>query len=64
MIQAIVAVWTSIMDWFVDAIGAVQEIFYASGSLTFIGTLSVIGVAIAITLLVVSIIKRFLSLRS
>lgn len=63
MIQAITSVWTSIMDWFVESIASVQEIFYSTNGLTFLGTLSVIGVAIAIALLVVSIIRRFLSLR-
>ena len=69
MIEAITSVWSEIMAWIVEAIGSVQEVFYTAGtsggpgSLTFLGVLAVISVAIGIAFLVIGVIQNFLRLR-
>lgn len=69
MITAITKVWSDIMAWIVESLGSVQEVFYVvgengTGNLTFLGTLAVIGVAIAIVFLVIGVVQNFLRLRS
>lgn len=63
MIGEITTVWTSMSQWFADTIGDTQAIFYASDKLTFLGTLSVIGVAVGVSLLVINKVQDFLKLR-
>lgn len=69
MIAAITSVWTEVMTWIVDSIASVQEVFYTAGtngspgSLTFLGVLAVISVAIGIAFLVIGVIQNFLRLR-
>ena len=70
MTGAITTVWTAIMTWITTALGSVQTIFYtagtngADGSLTFLGTLAVIGVAIGVCFLIIGVVQNFLRLRS
>lgn len=61
--EQVTDVWTQVMNWIVRALNAVQSVFYANGSLTFLGSLAVIGVGIAIAFLVISVVTRFLQLR-
>lgn len=70
MVQAITTVWTEVMNWITEALTSVQDVFYTAGidggtgSLTFLGILAVIGVAIGIAFLVIGVIQNFLRLRS
>lgn len=71
MVGAITQVWDEIMTWITTALGSVQNVFYTAGataddpgSLTFLGVLAVIGVAIAVVFLVIGVIQNFLRLRS
>lgn len=63
MITQITDVWSSVLSWITSSMSSVQEVFYADGSLTFLGVLAVIGVAIGICLLIFNKVKDFLSLR-
>lgn len=63
MIGTITTVWTEVMTWITTSLGSVQEVFYADGALTFLGTLATIGVSIGIALLIVGIVQGFLHLR-
>lgn len=65
MIEAITTVWTDVMTWIVSSISSVQSVFYNStdSSLTFLGVLAVISVAIGIAFLVIGVIQNFLRLR-
>ena len=64
MIANITSVWTEIMEWLVTAINSVQSVFVSSeGTLTFLGTLSIIGVAMGVAFLVIGVIQNFLHLR-
>ena len=70
MIGTITQVWTEIMTWVTTSLGQVQDVFYtagadgAAGSLTFLGVLAVISVAIGIVFLLIGVIQNFLHLRS
>lgn len=65
MIQAITGAWTDVMEWIVTAIGSVQDVFYntETSALTFLGTLSIISVAVGVAFLVIGVIQNFLHLR-
>lgn len=59
----VTSVWTDVMTWVTNAFASIQSVFYLNGSLTFLGTLAVIGVAFAIGWLIVGVVSRFLHLR-
>lgn len=64
VIEAILAVLTAISTWIVSTIGSLSSIFWvAETGLTFIGTLAVIGVGIAVVMLLISLIRRFLAFK-
>lgn len=63
MVGEITTVWTEIMTWVTTSITSVQTVFYADNKLTFLGTLTVISVAIGIAFLVIGVIQNFLKLR-
>lgn len=65
VVESILAVFTALVGWFVETIGSVGAIFYvAETGLTFVGTITVIGVAIAVTLLVIAMIRSLLRLQN
>lgn len=63
MIGSITSVWTEVMTWITTSLGSVQTVFYDDGSLTFLGTLAVIGVSIGIGFLIIGVVQNFLKLR-
>lgn len=64
VIEAILAVLTAISTWIVTTIGSLSSIFWvAETGLTFIGTLAVIGVGIAVVMLLITLIRRFLAFK-
>jgi hypothetical protein len=64
MLGSITEIWTEVMTWITTSLGSVQTVFYASGELTFLGTLAVVGVSIAIGFLIIGVVQNFLKLRS
>lgn len=65
IIESIIAVFTAVLGWLVDAIEAVIPLFWATETgLTFLGVLSVISVIIGIFFLVMRVIQNFLGFRS
>lgn len=62
-VGSVMSVWSLIMTWIVTALASVQSVFYVNGSLTFIGTLAVVGVSIGIGFLIIGVVQRFLKLR-
>lgn len=66
MVAAITDVWSDIMEWIVTSLGSIQVVFYntETSTLTFMGTLAVIGVAIGVAFLIVGLVQNFLRLRS
>lgn len=63
VVTAVLAVCTAVGEWFVTAIELMTPIFWVNGALTFIGTLTVMGLAFAIILLVIAAIRAALRLR-
>ena len=63
MIGTITTAWTEVMEWVTTSLGSVQDVFYTENSLTFLGTLAVIGVAMSVALLLINIISNFIKLR-
>lgn len=63
MLEAIVNVWETMMSAITNMIGDAQTLFYTEAGLTFLGTLSVIGVAVGVVFLVIGVIQNFLHLR-
>lgn len=64
LIGSIVEIWEALMTAVMGLITDAQSLFYsAEGGLTFIGTLSIVAVAIAVVLLIVNIVRSFLHLR-
>lgn len=65
IVEQMTGVFTEIGEWIVSAITQLQAVFYnAETGLTFMGTLAVVGLAIAVIFLVVGVIQNFLRLRS
>lgn len=64
VVSAITAVFTAIGQWFVSAITAMEAVFWTGSALTFVGTLSVVGLSIAVILMVLAMIRSYLHLRS
>lgn len=65
MITAITNVFTGLGDWIADYMPTIFGIFYdqTANSLTFLGVLSVGGLAISIFFLLMGIIQNFLHFR-
>ena len=62
-IDSVSNVWTSILTWITSSINTVVGIFWTGTQLTLIGTLSLVGTAIALCLLIYYKIKDFLRLQ-
>ena len=64
IVSSIFAVFTEILNWFTTTLSTVGNVFYtADKGLTFIGTLSVIGLGIGVVLLVFNMLKGLIRLR-
>lgn len=64
VISSVLAVFAAVLEWFVTAINTAVGIFWSVESgLTFIGTLSVIGLAIAVVLMLLAMIRSYLKNR-
>lgn len=63
--SSILSVFSALVTWFVETLGDVTALFYvAETGLTFIGTITVIGVGIAVTLMVIAMIRSLLRLKN
>lgn len=63
IVTAILAVFSDIGDWIVQALQDLMGIFWTSadgGSLTFLGVLAVCGLGFSVIFLIIGIIQRFL----
>ena len=63
MVGKITTTWGEVMNWLYGAIGDAEALFYSESGLTFLGTLSVIGVGIGVCFLIIGVIQNFLKLR-
>ena len=61
VVESVLNVFTLILEWFTTALSSVSSIFYAAETgLTFIGTVSVIGLGIGVILMVIAMIRGLL----
>ena len=63
ILEAILAVFTSVGTWLQTAVTNLIPMFWAEGSLTFMGVLAVSGLAFSVIFLILSVIQRFLHFR-
>lgn len=69
VVSSITGVFTAIGDWITTFLSSLIEIFYTTpsegveGGLTFLGTLSVIGLAFSVFFLIMGVIQNFLHFR-
>ena len=63
ILTSILAVFAAVGEWFSTTITTLFPIFYAEGSLTFLGVLSVAGLAFSVVFLLIGIIQKFLHFR-
>lgn len=64
VLTAILAVFTAIGNWIVEATTALMPMFYVAGTgLTFLGVLAVAGLAFSVTFLIIGLIQKFLHFR-
>lgn len=64
VVSQITGVFTSIANWIAETIPNIVSVFYSAESgLTFLGTLSVVGLGISIFFLLMGLIQNFLHLR-
>lgn len=62
-VTSIFAVFTEVLNWFIESLESVTTIFYGAEGLTFIGGITVISVAIAVVLMVVAMVRSLLRFR-
>lgn len=63
VLDAVLAVFMAIANWFTEAIPVITAFFYAEGALTFMGVLAVAGLAVSIVFLLIGVISNFLHFR-
>lgn len=64
VITSITGVFTAIAEWIGTAVQSLIPMFYvAESGLTFIGTVSICGLAFSVVFLLVGIIQKFLRFR-
>lgn len=67
IVTAVTDVFTSVGTWIVSQLSALQSLFWTVATdgtvtLTFVGVLTLIGLAISISLLIINLIKNFMTL--
>lgn len=60
VLTSILAVFTAIGEWIGTAVQSLTPMFYTEEGLTFLGTLSVAGLAFSVCFLILGLIQNFL----
>lgn len=63
VLEAILAVFTSIGEWIGTAVTSLMPMFFAEGALTFLGVLAVAGLSFSVIFLLIGLIQNFLHFR-
>ena len=63
ILDAILAVFLAVGEWISSAVNSMVPMFWSEGSLTFLGVLSVAGLAFSVAFLLIGIIQNFLHFR-
>ena len=65
VVTAITGVFTAVGTWFASAVESIVPIFYSdTDGLTFLGTLTIMGLAISVIFLLLGVISNFMQFRS
>ena len=69
MIEGILTIWEAVIGFFTDNFPSIQNMFWndagsGQGSLTILGILCVINVAVGVFFLIMGVIQNFLHLRT
>ena len=63
IISSFTAVWSEILSFLTTSWTSLLTLFYAEGSLTFVGVMAVIMAGIALVLLAFNLIRSFFAMR-
>lgn len=65
IVEQITGIFDAVAQWFGDAMGSVEAIFWnaTSSTLTTIGTLAIMGLAVSLAMLLINVVKDFLRFR-
>lgn len=64
IVSAITGIFDSVGDWLVNSINDVSALFYVPETgLTLIGVLAIMGLAIAVVMMLINVVKSFLRFR-
>lgn len=63
ILASIFEVFSSVGEWITSAVTDLIPMFYAEGSLTFLGVLAVVGLAFSVVFLIIGLIQNFLHFR-
>ena len=63
IVETVFPVFGEITNWLVGQFDGITELFYADGSLTFIGVTSLAALGIGICLLLINTVKDFIRFR-
>lgn len=64
IITTILGVFTSVSEWFVDALTSVTTLFYVDGNLTFIGALTIASLALSMATWIIATVRSYLALKA
>lgn len=69
IVSAILAVWTALSTWIIEALQSIVPLFWTAGSsgggeLTFFGFMSVVSLGIGVFFLLLRVVQNFIKLRS
>lgn len=65
VIEAILDVWTMLVEWFTTSIGSITNVFYSPESgLTFIGGLTILSIALGVATMIVATVRSYLQMRA
>ena len=63
VLNSILEVFSAVGEWISTAVTSLVPMFYAEGSLTFVGVLAVAGLAFSVAFLIINLISNFLHFR-
>lgn len=64
IVDSILGVFTDVGEWISSAVGSFMPMFYtAEDGLTFMGILTVMGLAVSVAFLCIGILQRFLKFK-
>lgn len=64
VLTSVLEVFSSVGTWMAEAVNDLIPMFYGETGLTFLGVLSVAGLAFSVIFLILGVISNFLSFRS